>query len=358
MKKFVLLAFVLLMVLSFAGTIIMVTDTGGLGDKSFNDLSWAGTQRFAKDFHWQYKVIQSHEQADYVPNLSSAAQQADVVVATGFMFGDALAKVAPKFPKTWFIFVDGFVKAPNVICMNFKEQEGAFLAGYLAAAMTQSGEVGFVGGIPIPPVERYRYGYEAGVETYNELNGTGVTVIKGYTQSFNDASKGKQLTLSQFSQGADIVFAAAGLCGLGTIQAAKEQSIEAWKKYYNKTVSPDVQAPERPPYMAIGVDSDQDYIAKGYVLASAMKKVDVAVYLAAKSVAEGKPVAGLHKLGLKEDAVGLSPMKYTLNFVKDYVPELPDQLKTIENWMRTGKLVVPDTQQKLDSFQLPADLHF
>ncbi len=333
MKKYVVALLALVLIMSTIGaavTVFFVTDTGGLGDKSFNDSAWAGVQMAVKKFGITANVIQSYEQADYIPNLTAAAQVSDVVIAVGFMMQDALAKVAPQFPNTKFIFIDGVVKAPNVENFLFKEQEGAFLVGYLAAGVTKTGKVGFIGGIPIPPVLRYQYGYEAGVETYNVLNGANVQVLSGYVGSFDDPAAGKSMTNSQFSEGADIVFAAAGLSGLGTIEAAKDAG---------------------PGHFAIGVDQNQDYLAPGFVLTSAMKRVNIAVFDGIKSVVNGTFKGGTTVLGLKEDGVGISPMTYT----KQYVPKsLLSQLKVLEKAIISGKLVVPNTKESFQSFQVPA----
>ncbi|RKX47828.1 MAG: BMP family ABC transporter substrate-binding protein, partial [Thermotogae bacterium] len=175
--------------------VIMVTDVGGLGDKSFNDGTWEGIVKAADFLGIEKEVVQSHEMADYIPNLSNAAKEADIVFAVGFMMTDALFKVAPQFPDTYFVGIDIVppegAEADNVATYIFKEQEGAFLAGYLAAAMTETNIVGFVGGIPIPPVERFRYGYEAGIRVYEELHGKTIEILRGYTMDFNDPKKGK-----------------------------------------------------------------------------------------------------------------------------------------------------------------------
>ncbi|MCD6239498.1 MAG: BMP family ABC transporter substrate-binding protein [Thermotogae bacterium] len=314
-------------------TVIMVTDTGGLGDKSFNDSAWAGVQMGVKKLPGVVgSVVQSYEQADYVPNLEDAADIADVVVAVGFMMQDALKQVAPEYPNTKFIFVDGVVDAPNVLSFTFKEQEGAFLVGYLAAAMTKTGKVGYVGGIPIPPVKRYEFGYRAGVKAYNTWKNKNVEVLMGYVGSFGDAAKGKTMTESQFSQGADIVFAAAGLSGLGTIKAAQEKGVGSG-------------------YFGIGVDQDQDYLAPGSVLASAMKRVDMAVYYGIEAADKGT-FKGEHRvIGLKEEGIGISPMTYT----KQLVPkEVLHELDVVKAKIADDTIVVPTSEEGLKAFMPPA----
>ncbi len=331
--------------------VIMVTDTGGLGDKSFNDGTWHGIQMAAEELGIEAEVIQSYEQADYVPNLTKAAQEADVVFAVGFMMTDALAKVAPQFPDTYFVGIDIVLEdyPPNVITFVFKEEESAFTVGYIAAAMTKTGIVGFVGGIPIPPVERFRYGFETGVKLYCDLHGKDVEILRGYTMVFDDPKKGKDLAVSQFAQGADIIFAAAGACGNGVIEAAKEyftslvgsDDLVDLIDYYYKTGQG---------FFAIGVDVDQDYMAPGAVLCSSMKRIDVASYYGVKWAYEGTFEGGLKKLGLKDKGVGISPMKYTKGLIPTKVLA---ELQYLISLVKKGELVIPDTQEKLDAFVTP-----
>ncbi len=354
MKKLLAVTLVaLLAVFGMAFKVIMVTDTGGLGDKSFNDGTWAGIVKAAEELGIEKEVIQSYEQADYETNLSKAAEQADVVFAVGFMMTDALFKVAAQYPNTMFVGIDIVApegkELPNVLTFTFKEQEAAFLVGYVAAAMTKTGIVGFVGGIPIPPVERFRYGYEAGIRTYEAIHGKKITILRGYTNEFSDPKKGKDLAMSQFAEGADVIFHASGACGNGVIEAAKEKfaalvgkdnpTLEDFINYYYE---------HGKGYFAIGVDADQDYVAPGAVLASAMKRVDMAAYYAVKWAYEGTFKGGHKVLGLAEEGVGLSPMKYTKGLVPTRVLA---ELLVLEKFIKAGILVVPDTQEALDAFE-------
>ncbi len=333
MKKCLILLGVLILTVSIVAlslSVTFVTDTGGLGDKSFNDSAWAGVQMAVNKLGVTANLIQSYEQSDYIPNLTAAAQISDAVVAVGFLIKDAVEKVAPQFPNTKFIFIDGSIKGiPNVESFIFDQQQGGFLVGYIAAAMSKTGKVGVVGGIPIPPVESYMYGYKAGVKTYNVLHGTNVQVISGYVGSFDDPSAGKALTESQISQGADIVFQLAGLSGLGVIDAMKN----------------------RPKgYFAIGADQDQDYLAPGHVLVSAIKRVDIGVFDGIKSVYDGTFVGKTITLSLKNGGIGISPMTYT----KQLVPKsVFSELKILENMIKDGKLKIPQTKDEFASFQVP-----
>ncbi|HRW34909.1 MAG TPA: BMP family ABC transporter substrate-binding protein [Thermotogota bacterium] len=326
----VLLVLVLIPVFAAAFTVTMVTDTGGLGDQSFNDGTWRGVEMVAEEFdEVEAQVIQSNEQADYVPNLSKAAEMSDVVLAVGFLMVDALEQVAPQYPDVYFIGIDFDLSAagiPNVKTYTFKEHETAFLAGFLAAAMSESSIVGFIGGIPVPAVVKFQIGYEAGVKMYNHLHGENAQVLIGYTQNFTDSQKGKTMTEAQYSQGADIVFAAAGLCGLGTFEAAKAKGDG---------------------YYAIGVDVDQDHLAPGKILTSAMKGITTAAYMGVLDAYEGYFSAGHEELGLQEDGVQLSEMKYT----KDIIPQwVLVEIAGLKAMAKDGEILIPATEEELKAF--------
>jgi len=353
-RLIVLSLLVALSVFAMAFKVIMVTDVGGLGDKSFNDGTWEGIVKAAKEIGAEYKVIQSYEQADYIPNLTRAAQEADVVFAVGFMMTDALFKVAKQFPNVYFVGIDIVppegTSLPNVLCFVFKEEHAGFYAGYIAAAMTSTGKIGFVGGIPIPPVERFRYGYEAGAKIYSTLHKKKVDILRGYTNDFEDPKKGKDLTMAQYAQGADIVFLAAGACGNGGIEAAREKMVALVGS--DKLVDIiDYVTKNNKGFFAIGVDVDQDYMAPGVVLCSAMKGISMASYYGVKSAWEGTFEGGLKVLGVKEGGAGVSPMKYTKGMIPNRVIA---ELEYLTKLIKDGKLVIPDTEDALKAFRVPA----
>ncbi len=194
--------------------VVMVMDMAGLGDKGFNDAGWAGVQRAVAELGIEANTLQSNEQADYVPNLGLAAQQADAVVAMGFLMIDAVKRVAPLYPETVFIFVDGEIPGENIASFDFKAQEGAYLAGILAAMTSRAGKVGCVLGMDIPPVRAYEAGYRAGVLTVNRLEGRQVDYVSATVGDFNNPSRGKALTQGLLAQGADVVLQLAGNTGL------------------------------------------------------------------------------------------------------------------------------------------------
>ncbi len=303
----------------------VVTDTGGIGDRSFNAMTWAGVQRAGKELGVGAKFLESKEQADYASNLSRcAAQGYDVVFAVGFLMEDAIAKVAPKHPKTKFIIIDGNAPGlPNTASLKFREEEGCFLAGALAAMVSKTGKVGFIGGMESPVLSRFESGYQAGAITARR----DAKVLVAYTGRFDDPAKGKELALAQFSQGADIIMHASGSCGLGVIEAAKQKG----KGFF-----------------AIGVDADQDYIAPGRVLTSMMKRVDNAVFSMCKDVVEGKFTPGDHSFGLRDGGVGLSPMTYTKN---DIPAGDLDRIEALRKQIIEGSIKPPDSLRAFKEFK-------
>ncbi|BBE30999.1 BMP family ABC transporter substrate-binding protein [Tepiditoga spiralis] len=358
MKKVLSMMLVLAFVVSsFALTVTMVSDTGGLGDKSFNDGTWAGVLRAKDELKANVKVLISKEQTDYVTNLSNAAKESDVVIAVGFMMTSALFDVAPQFPRTKFIGIDiapsqGTTIPSNVALYLFKEQESAFLVGYLSASMTKTGKLGFIGGIEIPPVKRFEFGYRAGIKAYNEIHNKNVEAILGYAGGFGDVAKGKQMAMAQFAQGADIIFHAAGATGNGAFDAAKEKGLSFYGLDANATLKDiiDKYYEKGRGYFAVGVDSDQDYLAPGFGLASAMKRVDTAAFLGIKSSRSARSFkSGVHTLGLKENGVDISPMKYTKGMVSNSTFA---ELAYLSSLIKQGQVNVPDSEDGLASFDV------
>jgi len=275
----------------------MVTDTAGLGDKSFNDLAWAGLEQAQAALGVEVKVLESKEQTDYEPNLIQLATAGyNPVFAIGFLMQDTVSKVSTAYPDVNFGVVDVFFDPtiPNVVGLNFKEQEAAYLAGVLAGTLTTMTDVdprindkkvvGFVGGMEIPPVQRFLIGFKAGVESVDP----NIEVKSIYTGNFGDQQKGKEAGLSLIEAGSDIVFAAAGACGIGTFAACQEKNA-----------------------LFVGVDADQYLTLTNpgdTIITSAVKKVDKAVANTVKKAVDGNFTGGTNELfGLAEDGVGLAP---------------------------------------------------
>jgi basic membrane protein A len=308
----------------------MVLDTGGVDDRSFNAAAVAGLKDAQQKLGLgdrDIKYLESKDPSDYKNNLMNlTAQHYDVVFAIGYKMVGALKEVAPQFPDVKFAIVDAQAPdAPNCAGLVFKEQEGAFLAGFLAASVSKSKKIGFVGGEQIPLIEKFEAGYKAGAKMADPT----VTVTATYTGDWNDESKGRSQADQQFGSGADIVFQAAGKAGLGVIEAARAKG-----KGYN----------------AIGVDQDQDWIAPGFVLTSMVKHLDTAVSDTIQKVAAGKFTPGTIVYGLKENGVGLSEMKYT----KTSIPsDVLAKLDKIKQSIIDGTLVPPTTLKELEAFQPP-----
>lgn len=301
----------------------VVFDSGGRGDKSFNDSAWAGVQRAQKDFGIDVHTVDSKSEKDYEGNLTALADGgANLIFAVGITQQNALEKVAPKYPNVHFASIDAEINAPNVRSLLFSEEQGSFLAGYAAALASKTKKIGFVGGMSIPLIKKFEVGYRAGAMTADPT----VTVLPSkYTESWDDTSTGKAAASVLFDQGADVVYHAAGRCGLGVIDAAKEK---------NK--------------LAIGVDSDQDDVAPGNVLTSMVKHVDEAVYETIKDETAGKFTPGVKRYDLAANGVGLTDFKYT----KDKLG--PDGLKKLDDIaakIKSGAIKVPTTEAELASFK-------
>jgi len=308
----------------------MVTDVGGLGDKSFNDLSWAGLEKAKTELGIETKALSSKSMADYETNLTSLADAGySPIFAVGFLMQDAVTKMATSTPDTNFGGIDIFVTDPpkNFVGLNFKEQEAGYLAGVVAGLATKAtfdtrlnskNIIGFVGGMAIPPVQRYEAGFVAGAKSVNPT----VKVISLYAGKFDDQAKGKELGLSLISDGADVVFAAAGQTGIGTFTACQES-----KKA-----------------LFIGVDSDQFLTLTNpgdTILTSAVKKIDVAVFSVLKQAKDGAFPGGQNlSFGLKDDGVGISPFH-------DFDAKVPQAIKDAVDKatadVKAGTVTVPET---------------
>lgn len=301
----------------------VVFDSGGRGDKSFNDSAYAGLERGKKELGIEESTIDSKSEKDYETNLNALAEQeCTVIFAVGVAQPPALKAVAPKYPNVKFGIIDGEVDAPNVVSLKFKEEQGSFLAGYAAALASKSHKVGFVGGMQIPLIEKFEVGYTAGAKAADPS----VQVLPArYTGSWDDVGLGKAAAKVLFDGGADVVYHAAGRCGLGVIDAAKDAG-----KY------------------AIGVDSNQDDVAPGTVLTSMVKHVDNAVFETIKDVKDGKFKAGVREFDLASGGVGLTDFKNTKDkFGADNLKKLDDVSKKIAS----GAIKVPATKAELATFK-------
>ena len=260
----------------------VIYDTGGKFDKSFNEAAYNGAERFKKETGIAFLEFEIQNESQREQAMRNMARKgATIIVAVGFSQAAAVAKVAKEFPKVEFTLIDDVVDLPNVQSVLFKEHEGSFLVGVLAGLASKTGKVGFVGGMDIPLIRKFECGYAQGVK-YAKPDAQVFENMTGTTPAaWNDPTKGGELAKSQFDRGADVVYAAAGGTGVGVYQAAKDNG-----------------------KLAIGVDSNQNYLQPGTMLTSMMKRVDLAVYNAFMSSKNGTWKAGVTSLGLAEDGVG------------------------------------------------------
>jgi basic membrane protein A len=300
----------------------LVTDIGGLNDRGFNSLANQGLERAASELGVEIRVLESKSDADYIPNLSTLADEGfDLIISVGFLMGEATHTAAEEYPDTAFAIIDNAYggegceetntcELPNLQGLLFKEQETGYLAGYLAGLVTESNTVSSVGGLEIPPVVRFIAGYQAGAKASNP----DVTTLNGYSQDFVDQAKCKEVALDQIAEGSDVVFQVAGGCGLGALDAAQQEGV--W---------------------GIGVDADQAFLGE-HVLTSALKRVDEAVFQTIQQVVDGSFAGGSVTLfGLAEEGVGLG--EFSPNAPQEAIDEALAQIDGIVS----GETEVPET---------------
>ena len=332
----------------------IVLSSGGKGDKSFNDSALRGLSRAQEEgLIANYKYLEPKQVSVVEKNLRFLAENGyDLVIGVGFMQKDAITKVSKEFPDTNFAIVDEVVKNDNVASITFKEHHGSFLAGAFAALMTNHDEidgineeqvVGFLGGMDMPLIHKFELGYTSGVEYINKTEGTNVKTKVAYAGSspdaFNDPAKGKEIALAQYNSGADIIYHASGGTGGGLFNAAQKEN-----------------------HYAIGVDSDQDYIAPGYILTTMQKRVDNAVYDVVENLKNDNFTAGVKEYGLSKEGIkvslsGLGPMTKAalesgditeeqaekIKKMKQMIPsDIKDKIKEIRDKITAGEIDVPN----------------
>ena len=295
----------------------IVYDIGGKNDKSFNEGVYNGAVRFQKESGVKFQDFEIKNDSQREQAMRNFASKGfNPILVVGFSQAQALEKVAKEFPKTNFGIIDMVVGQPNVASVVFKEQEGSYLVGVLAAMASKTGKVGFVGGMDIPLIRRFACGYKGGVMAANAK----ATVFENMTgttgAAWNDPVKGGELAKAQFAQGADVVYHAAGGTGVGVLQAAADA-----KK------------------LGIGVDSNQNGMHPGSVLTSMLKRVDVATYSLFSDAKKGKFTSGISALGLAEGGVGWA---LDDNNKKLITPEMAKAVKQAEADIKSGKIVVHD----------------
>ena len=290
----------------------VVFDMGGKFDKSFNEAAYNGMEKWKKETGKSYLEFEISNESQREQALRRMAEKgASPIIGIGFGQASAIEKLAKEFPKLNFAIIDMVVNLPNVQSVVFKEQEGSFLVGAMAAMTSKTGKVGFVGGMDIPLIRKFQCGYEQGAKFVNPKTEVFANMTGTTGAAWNDPARGGELAKAQFAKGADVVFAAAGGTGMGVYQAAKDS-----KK------------------LAIGVDSNQNHVQPGTMLTSMVKRVDVAVYNVAKS-----HKAGVSVLGLKEDGVDFAMDAHNAKLVSADMKKKVDAMKAD---IISGKIKVAD----------------
>ncbi|HEY8562021.1 MAG TPA: BMP family ABC transporter substrate-binding protein [Pyrinomonadaceae bacterium] len=314
----------------------IVFDIGGKNDRSFNAAAWEGVKRAEKDLPICLYDVEPGNPTSIEPAMRAFAEKNfDLIVGVGFAQGPIMQKVANDYPNIKFAIVDGVIfeadgKTPkkNVASLVFREHEGSYLVGMIAAAKSKTGVLGFVGGMDIPLIHKFETGYEEGARAVNP----NVRVIDNYVgvtdAAWNNPGKGKELALSQIEKGADVIFTAAGNSGLGAFDAVEQ---------YGKNASGEANK------FVIGVDSNQNMVKPGFVLTSMVKRVDNAVYDVVREVLSGKFEGGFHVFGLDKDGVAYALDQYNQNLIP---PDVLQKVNDAKAKIVGGEIKVTDAMAK------------
>jgi basic membrane protein A len=307
----------------------IVLDVGGLGDKSFNDGAYRGAQLAEQKLGATIRLIEPGEGTDREAGLRVlAAEHMDLVIGVGFIFTDDITQLAKEYPNVKFADVDYALSTdkdgrvipppPNVAALKFKEEEGSFLVGAIAAMVGNSKKVGFVGGMDVPLIQKFEAGYKAGVKSVCADCEVVVQYAGVTPEAFHNPGKGKELALNQYQQGVNVIYHASGSTGLGVFEAARQTG-----KY------------------AIGVDADQYSEAPGRIVTSMVKGIDVAVFDMINRVKQGTFKGGVYTYGLPENGVGYVYDEHNRALIPDSVRVRVERLK---GDIIAGRIVVPSTR--------------
>ena len=301
----------------------MVTDVGGVNDKSFNQTSWEGLQALAaEDSRFEVNYLESKTDADYQTNINTFIDEKyDLIISVGYMLADATRAAAEANPDQKFAIIDDDTCAdlPNVACLMFAQEQASYLVGLVAGSVTESKTVGYVQGMVFPSMNKFGVGFISGVLAVCP----DATVLQYNANNFGDSAGGSTAAKDMITKGADVIYHAAGGTGMGVIEACNEEGI--W---------------------AIGVDTDQSILAPDHVITSAMKRVDVASQDISKAVADGKFVSGVHLYDLSNGGVDLAP---TRTHIPAEVLAVVEQAKAD---IIAGKIVVPTLAEEVPQFTL------
>lgn len=297
----------------------LVTDTGGVNDQSFNQSAWEGLQAVADEYGVTVNYLESSGDADYVPNITSFMDEDyDLIICVGYMLADATRQCAESDPNQKFAIIDdsSCSDLDNVTCLMFKQEQASYLVGYVAGLMTETNNIGFVLGNASETMHLFGYGYIAGATDANP----DIKVQQYNAASFADAAGGKTAATTMVTNGADIIFHAAGGTGVGVIDGCKEAGI-----------------------YAIGVDSDQSYLAPDTIITSAMKRVDVAVETVCKEAIDGTVKGGVETYELSNGGVDIAP---TTTLLPD---DVISQVEDVKQKIISGEITVPSSQAEFEA---------
>jgi len=298
---------------------VLLYDIGGKFDKSFNEAARNGAEAFKAEFGGSYRDFEPSSETQYEQALKRfARRKADIIIAVGVGYSVAVRNVAKKYPDVKFTVIDAIIDLPNVQSITFKENEGSFLVGMIAAMKTKSNNIGFIGGMDIPLIRRFERGYRQGAEYVRD----DLTFTENYVgttpTAWNDPIKASEMARSQYARGVDIIFSAAGPSGLGVIQAAKDNS-----------------------KLAIGVDSNQNHVAPGFVLTSMLKRVDLAVQKAMVEAKDGTWKSGHRVMGLKDGGVDYVIDENNASLIDD---AMKTKLEAARAKIISGEIIVGDVE--------------
>jgi basic membrane protein A len=300
----------------------LVLDRGGKDDKSFNASAYQGLLQCKSKFGVETKVVEAPDDTSYETLLRSFAQKDyDLIIAVGFAQAEAVKKVAPQFPTKHFALVDSTVDAANVRSLMFEEHEGSFLVGAIAAMTSKTGKAGFIGGMDIPLIRRFEKGFEAGVKKMNPKASVVSNFVGVTGEAWNNPPKAKELALAQFQAGADGVFSAAGASNMGVFDAVEEKAGK----------------------LAIGCDSNQNWVKPGRIVTSMIKLVDAAVVDTCEAATKNQFVGGVKRFGLANGGVDFA---LDQNNEKLLTPAMVQKINDVKKGIITGKIQVPDYYKK------------
>jgi basic membrane protein A len=296
---------------------VLLYDIGGKFDKSFNEAAFKGGEKFSIETGISVRDFEPNSETQYGQALKRfARRKADVIVAVGVGYSVAVRNAAERYPNIKFTIIDGIVDLPNVQSITFNENEGSFLVGMIAGMKTETGKVGFIGGMDIPLIRRFQVGYEQGVAFVRPETDFIENYVGATPTAWNDPIKAAELARSQYARGVDIIFSAAGPSGLGVINAAKESG-----------------------HFAIGVDSNQNHVQPGFVLTSMLKRVDLAVYTAMAEARNGTWQPGHRVMTLKDGGVDYALDENNAGLISD---EMKTALEDARAKIISGEIVVTD----------------